>query len=77
MKEMKAPLKKIPLDNPKTINIPLDFISAQVLPNQLDQIRNWRSNSKTKKSIIIKKHNPRNSCTACKRQDLRRNLPSH
>lgn len=45
MKGMGAPaLTKIPLDNPKTISIPLDFT------NQLNQIRNWISNSKTKQS---------------------------
>lgn len=74
MKEMRAPtLTKIPLDNQKTINIPLDFISAEVLSNQLNQIRNWISNSKTKQSQKEKEkekaqHNPRNSCTPCKRQ---------
>lgn len=48
---MRAPtLTKIPLDNQKTINIPLDFISAEVLSNQLNQIRNWIFNSKTKQS---------------------------
>lgn len=48
---MRAPtLTKIPLDNPKPVNIPLDFISAEVLSNQLNQIRNWISNSETKQS---------------------------